>query len=129
MGTAVVDFDSDAFIERFWRAFNERDPEQIVAMMTDDVILEVSFGREPWGLRVVGPNAVHAFYVDMFARIPDAHWTEAHRIVCPSHIVVESVATGTPRGGSRFESMICDVLALRDGMIAAKRSYRKATAI
>jgi ketosteroid isomerase-like protein len=124
-----MEFDGEAFVERFMRVFNDRDPEGISAMMTDDVVLEVSFGKEPWGARILGSVAVRAFYVDMFARIPDAHWAELRHFVCAEHVVVESMATGTPRGGSRFESMVCDVLTLRDGKIAAKRSYRKAQPI
>jgi hypothetical protein len=39
--------------------------------------------------------------------------------------VVEWLTTGTPRGGTRYEVQGCDVLALRNGKISAKRSYRK----
>jgi ketosteroid isomerase-like protein len=124
-----MEFDGEAFVRRFMSVHNNRDPEGIAAMMTDDVVLEVSFGKEPWGTRVLGRAAVRAFYVDMFARIPDAHWAELRHFVCPDHVVVESMATGTPNGGPRFESMVCDVLTLRDGKIAAKRSYRKAQPI
>ena len=120
--------DSDALLARFWSAFNSRDPESIAATMTDDVVLEASFGPAVWGTRVVGSDAVRAFYVDMFAKIPDAHWTELRRLVGPSHIVVESVLTGTVEGRGAMETAICDVLTLRDGKIAAKRSYRKAFA-
>ena len=124
-----MQIDGDAFVEGFLLVFNSLDPVGIAAMMTDDVILEASFGKEPWGERVIGREAVRAFYVDMFARIPDARWDELRRIVCPPYIVVESLASGTPRQSTRFETTICDVLTLRDGLIAAKRSYRKVAAI
>jgi hypothetical protein len=39
--------------------------------------------------------------------------------------VVEELTTGTPVGGTRFEVQLCDVLTLRDGKVASKRSYRK----
>ena len=39
--------------------------------------------------------------------------------------VVEAVTTGTPVGGKPYEAHLVDVLTLRDGKIAAKRSYRK----
>jgi ketosteroid isomerase-like protein len=38
---------------------------------------------------------------------------------------VEAVTTGTPVGGQPYETHLVDVLTLRDGKIAAKRSYRK----
>ncbi len=44
----------------------------------------------------------------------------------PEFAVVESVTTGTPVGGASYEVHLADLLTLRDGMIAAKRSYRKA---
>jgi hypothetical protein len=34
---------------------------------------------------------------------------------------------GDARGSGRYETHGCDILALRDGKIAAKRSYRKAS--
>jgi hypothetical protein len=50
---------------------------------------------------------------------------EIRHFVCPEHAAVESVTTGTPRDGQRFEAHLVDVLTIRDGKIAAKRSYRK----
>jgi ketosteroid isomerase-like protein len=125
-GEVQMDLDGEAFVARFMHAFNNRDPEAIAAMMTEDAILEVSFGTEPWGTRVLGPAAIRAFYVDMFARVPDAHWHELRRSIGPGHVVVESLHTGTTHAGARIVTMVCDVLTLRDGRIAAKRSYRKA---
>jgi ketosteroid isomerase-like protein len=118
-------FDGKAFVDRFMSVFNNRDPEGIAAMMSDDAILEVSFGKEPWGTRVLGPAAIRAFYVDMFTRIPDAHWAELGHFASPELAVVESMHTGTPRDGPPVECMVCDVLTIREGKITAKRSYRK----
>ena len=54
-------------------------------------------------------------------------WDEIRHFVCPDHAVVEWLTTGTPGGGRRFEVHGWDILTLRDGKIAAKRSYRKST--
>ena len=97
----------------------------ILAMMTDDVVFEASFGKDPWGTRVVGATALRQFLGEMFARIPDVRWDETRHFACPEHAVVEWLTTGTPGGGTRYEVEGCDILALRDGKIAAKRSYRK----
>jgi ketosteroid isomerase-like protein len=51
---------------------------------------------------------------------------EIRHFVCPDHATVESMTTGSPRDDERFEVHLVDVLTLRDGKIAAKRSYRKA---
>jgi hypothetical protein len=40
-------------------------------------------------------------------------------------VVVELLVTGTLGDGSKARFHACDILTLRDGLIAAKRSYRK----
>jgi ketosteroid isomerase-like protein len=50
---------------------------------------------------------------------------ELRHYVTPEIAVVEAVTTGTPVGGKPYESHLVDVLTLRDGKIAGKRSYRK----
>ena len=120
-------FDGTAFIDRFNTVWNGHDVDGILAMMTDDVVFEASFGKEMWGHRLTGKNEVRKFLDDMFERIPDIRWDETRHFAHPELAVVEWVTTGTPRGGGRFETHGCDILALRDGKIAAKRSYRKGT--
>ena len=51
-------FDGAAFVDRFNTVWNGHDVDGILAMMTDDVVFEASFGKEPWGTRVVGKPAV-----------------------------------------------------------------------
>jgi ketosteroid isomerase-like protein len=118
-------FDGEAFVARFNTVWNGHDLDGILAMMTDDVVFEASFGKDPWGARVVGRTAVREFLADMFRRIPDVRWDEIRHFACPELAVVEWLTTGTPWGGTRYEVHGCDVLALRGGKIAAKRSYRK----
>ena len=119
-------FDGEAFVDRFNTVWNGHDLDGIVAMMTDDVVFEASFGKDPWGTRAVGKAAARELVAEILHRIPDVRWDETRHFVCPELAVVEWVTTGTPRGGTRFEVYGCDVLALRDGKIAAKRSFRKA---
>jgi ketosteroid isomerase-like protein len=118
-------FDGEAFVDRFNTVWNGHDVDGILAMMTDDVVFEASFGKDPWGTRVVGKGAVRELLRGMFTRIPDVRWDEIRHYVHPDVCVVEWVTTGTPHGDTRYEVYGCDVLALRDGRIAAKRSFRK----
>jgi ketosteroid isomerase-like protein len=118
-------FDGEAFVARFNTVWNGHDLDGILAMMTDDVVFEASFGKDPWGARVVGQAAVREFLEDMFRRIPDVRWDEIRHFACPELAVVEWLTTGTPRASTRYEVHGCDVLALRNGKISAKRSYRK----
>src|SRR5947209_2583454 len=50
-------FDGETFVDRFNTVWNGHDIEGILAMMTDDVIFEASFGKDPWGARAVGKPA------------------------------------------------------------------------
>jgi ketosteroid isomerase-like protein len=119
-------FDGEAFVTRFNTVWNGHDLDGIMAMMTDDVVFEASFGKDPWGTRAVGRTAVREEIAGILQRIPDVRWDEIRHFACPELAIVEWITTGTPRGGTRFEVFGCDVLALRDGKIAAKRSFRKA---
>ena len=118
-------FDGEAFVDRFNTVWNGHDVDGILAMMTDDVVFEASFGKDAWGTRVTGKAAVRELLRDMFARIPDVRWDEIRHFVHPELAVVEWITSGTPQGGTRYEVYGCDVLAIRDGRISAKRSFRK----
>ena len=58
--------------------------------------------------------------------VPDLRFKEIRHFISPEFAVVESVTTGTPHGGTSYETHLVDLLTIRDGKIAAKRSYRKA---
>jgi len=118
-------FDGEAFVDRFNTVWNGHDVDGILSMMTDDVIFEASFGKDPWGSRAVGKPAVREFLEEMFERVPDIRWDEVRHFARPELAVVEWLTTGTPRGSTRFEVQGCDLLTLHNGRIAAKRSYRK----
>jgi ketosteroid isomerase-like protein len=118
-------FDGETFVARFNEVWNEHAIAGILEMMTDDVVFEASFGNDPWGTRVIGKPALRRFLEAMFDRIPDVRWDEIRHFACPELTVVEWLTTGAPRGGAPFKVEGCDVLTLRGGKIAAKRSYRK----
>ena len=42
-------FDGEMFVDRFNTVWNGHDIAGILSMMTDDVIFEASFGKDPWG--------------------------------------------------------------------------------
>jgi ketosteroid isomerase-like protein len=94
-------------------------------MMTYAVVFEASFGKDPWGTRVSGKPAVRAFLEDMFDRIPDVRWDKIRHFAHPDLVAVEWLTSGSPRGSVPFKVEGCDILTLRGGRIAAKRSYRK----
>lgn len=119
-------FDAEAFVREFVKVWDERDVNGILDMFTDDVVFEAPVGNEPWGTRLLGKAASREFITDLFKWIPDVHYVELRHFVCPEHVVVELVRTGTPRGGTRSEVHLVDILTIRDGKIAAMRAYGKA---
>ncbi len=121
----MASFDGEAFVRRFNSVWDAHDVDGIVEMFTDDVIFEASFGPQPYGERAVGREAARRLAAAVFERIPDLHFEEIRHVVTPGFAVVESVTTGTPAGGAPYEVHLVDVLTIRDGKIAAKRSYRK----
>ena len=120
-------FNGEQFVDRFNTVWNGHDVDGILAMMTEDVIFEASFGKDPWGSRVVGKLALRTFLEEMFTRIPDVRWDELRHFARPEQVTVEWLTSGTPRGGAAYKVEGCDILTIRDGQIAAKRSYRKGT--
>ena len=122
----MTNFDGEAFVHRFNSVWDAHDLDGIVEMFTDDVVFEASFGSEPCGERARGKAAARELAEAVFERVPDLHFEELRHVVTPAFAVVESVTTGTPVGGAPYETHLVDVLTLRDGKIAAKRSYRKA---
>ena len=122
----MTGFDGEAFIHRFNTVWDAHDLDGIADMFTDDVIFEASFGAHPYGERATGRDAAKKLAAAVFEAVPDLRFREIRHIITPDLAVVESVTTGTPVGGKPYETHIVDVLTIRDGRIAAKRSYRKA---
>ena len=122
----MSEFDGEAFVAQFNSVWDNHDLDGIVEMFTDDVVFEASFGTEPCGERAIGPEASRTLAAKIFARVPDLHFVELRHYVTPEIAIVEAVTTGTPVGGTPYEIHLVDVLTIRDGKIAAKRSYRKA---
>jgi uncharacterized protein (TIGR02246 family) len=122
----MAGFDGEAFVQRFNSVWDAHDIDGIAEMFTDDVVFEASFGSEPCGERAVGREAARKLAAAVFERIPDLHFEEIRHFVSPEFAVVEAVTTGTPVGGAPYEVHLVDLLTIRDGKIAAKRSYRKA---
>lgn len=120
-------FNGDAFVRRFIALWDAHDLDGIGETFTDDVLFETSIGPNAWGDRAVGREAARALAEAFFRRMPDAHYELLRHFASPEFVVVESRTTGT-HAGAPYDVHLVDVLTLRDGRIAAKRSYRKVRA-
>lgn len=114
-----------AFVERFLKPWNDHDVDGAMALMTDDCLWEVPRGAEPYGTRFEGASAVRAAFANAFKAVPDVRYELIRAAFGPDLIVLELLVAGTALDGTAIYFHACDVMTMRDGKVAAKRSYRK----
>ena len=112
---------------RLCDAFNAHDLDCIMAFFADDCVLEMPRGREPWGSRFAGRQAVRDALAMRFAGLPDVHYGNEEHFVDEAAQTGMSkwTLTGTTREGRRLEVRGCDFYNFRDGKVIAKDSYWK----
>jgi ketosteroid isomerase-like protein len=114
-----------AFVDRFLKPWNDHDVEGALALMTDDCVWEITRGSEPHGTRFEGSKAVGAAIAQAFSAMPGIHYEPVHSSFGQDVVVVELLVTGTLADGRLAKFQACDVMTVKDGKVAAKRSYRK----
>lgn len=114
-----------AFVDKFMTPWNAHDVDGAMALMTDDCIWEITRGAEPHGTRFAGCHAVRAAIAAAFKAMPDIRYELVRSSFGPDLVVLELLVTGTPAAGGKARFQACDVMTMRDGKVAAKRSYRK----
>src|SRR5262245_49576141 len=124
-GEAEMSRYDDTFVDRFLEPWNRNDVDGALALMTDDCVWEVTRGREPHGTLYTGQTAVRSAIVEAFKALPDVNYQPVRNSFGEDHVVVELLVTGTLGDGSKARFHACDILTLRDGLIAAWRAYRK----
>jgi ketosteroid isomerase-like protein len=115
----------EAFVKRFMAPWNEHDVDGAMVLMTDDCIWEVTRGGEPHGAHFAGTEAVRSAIARLFETMPDIRYELVHSSFGPDLVVLELLVVGTPADGRTARFQACDVMSMRDGRVAAKRSYRK----
>ena len=112
-------------LERFLAAFNAHDLDAIMRFFADDCELFMPRGKEPWGTRYTGKDAVRAGLATRFASIPDVHYGDDRHIVAGDLAVSTWLLTGTAPTGEPIRVRGVDLLEFRDGLIVKKDSYWK----
>lgn len=106
-------------IDQFNEAFNSHDVDQVMALMTDDVIFE-NTSPSPDGERFEGQDAVRRFWEQFFEGAAEALFDAEEIVVMDDRACVRWVyswGTGHVRG--------IDLFRVRDGKVAEKLSYVK----
>ena len=86
-GTGKVTIET---LQRLVAAFNAHDLDAVMSFFTDDPVLELPRGPDPWGRRFQGREEVRAGLASRFAGIPTS---------TTARTVTGSAATGAARSG------------------------------
>jgi hypothetical protein len=112
-------------LQRLVDAFNAHDLDAVMSFFTDDCVLEMPRGPDPWGRRLQGREEVRAGLASRFAGIPDVHYGEDRHWVSGDRGCSEWLVTGTTLKGERVEVRGCDLFEFKGDKIARKDSYWK----
>lgn len=109
-------------------AFNAGDPDQLLALHTDDALWE----EVAIGLEARGPEQIQAHLDNLFTAAPDIAYEATNSVVADDRAVVEWVVTGTysedfpglpPAAGQPFSFRGASVFELADGKISRYTEY------
>jgi steroid delta-isomerase-like uncharacterized protein len=108
-------------------AFNAHDLDRIMTFFADDCVLEMPRGRDPWGARYEGREAVRRGLASRFEGLPDVHYGDDEHFVDAERQagISKWTLTGTTPEGRRVEVRGCDFYTFRDGQVTRKDSYWK----
>lgn len=98
----AVQQDNNAILDKVYDALNRHDVAGVVALATDDVIVE----DVPRGHTAAGRTAVEHHYRDFFSTFPDVRYTSLNRIQQGDTMVDEWVIRGTNLGELHFGKMV-----------------------
>jgi ketosteroid isomerase-like protein len=114
-------------LEQLCDAFNAHDLERVMSHFTDDCVLEMPRGNQPWGARFDGKAAVRQALAGRFQGLPDVHYADAQHFVDEGAKtgISKWKLTGTRRDGQRIEAWGCDFYSFQDGKVTRKDSYWK----
>jgi taurine dehydrogenase small subunit len=106
-------------------AFDAHDLDAIMGHFADDAVFEGPRGKDPWGTRAVGREAVRAAFAARFSGIPDVRYRDEGSFVDGDRGASEWTLSGTTTSGEPIEVRGCDLWTIRAGKIVKKDSFWK----
>ena len=106
-------------------AFNAHDLDRIMSHFAEDAVLEMPRGRDPWGTRHVGKQAVREGLAARFSGLPDVHYGDDTHLVAGDVGISRWTVSGTTPAGQKIRANGCDFYTFRDGLVVKKDSYWK----
>jgi uncharacterized protein (TIGR02246 family) len=113
--------DLQAVSERYFAAWEARDPDAIVALHTEDTQFWTHAGQEP----AQGREAVRATFAEVFERFPEFSWETYRVLYGEDHWVLDWALTFVPEGATERRRFDCvDVVSVSpDGLVARKDTF------
>lgn len=122
-GTRQCGSNTARVVDAFLAAFNRRDVDGIMALMTDDCVFE-SAGPAPDGAHLVGQQAVRKAWEQLFQNRPDVVFDGEETFVTGDRAVARWVMRWTA-DGKRQHVRGLDIFRVEGGKIANKLAYVK----
>ena len=116
---------SIAVLKSLVEAFNAHDLDRIMSFFSEDAVLEMPRGPDPWGRRFVGAAAVREGLRGRFIGMPDVHYGDDSHFVDGDMGISQWTVTGTAPTGGRIAARGCDFYTFRDGKVVKKDSFWK----
>ena len=106
-------------------AFDRHDVDAIMSFFSDDATFDAPRGRDPYGTRFVGKDAIAGAFRARFEGLPDVRYREGRHFVSGDRGCSEWLLTGTTPDGTRVEVRGCDLWEFRGDEVVRKDSYWK----
>jgi ketosteroid isomerase-like protein len=107
------------------QGFDAHDLDRIMRHFAADAVFESPRGRDSWGTRFEGIEAVREGFAARFAGIPDVRYQDDDHFIDGDRGASEWTLSGTTTDGQRLEIRGCDLWTFRDGQVVKKDSYWK----
>jgi ketosteroid isomerase-like protein len=116
---------SIATLKAILAAFNAHDLDGVMQYFSEDCVLEMPRGSDPWGHRFSGFSAVREGLRSRFTGIPDVHYDDDTHLVCDNVGISRWTLRGTSVDGEPIEVNGCDFYTFNGGKVVKKDSYWK----
>ncbi len=110
-------------INRFGEAFNNRNVDAIMALMTDDCVFE-GIGP-PDGDRFEGQGAIRGAWEALFSTFLDSYFEEEELFAAGDRCVTRWIFTWKDAEGNPGRLRGIDIYTVRDGKVSRKLAYVK----
>ncbi|MGI9387881.1 MAG: nuclear transport factor 2 family protein [Methyloligellaceae bacterium] len=116
-----------ALLNEIQDGFNRHDVDAILSHFTDDCVWLMASGpNAPEGRLCRGKAEIGEVLRARYGEIPDMRWEDMrHWIVDETKAISEWTVCGTPKGGTAFAYLGCDLWEFRDGYVTKKDTYWK----